>query len=142
MPPSASERALRWVLRYLGLVSMLALVAVFMPYTWMDAIHRALGMGPLPSQPVVGYLARSLSLFYALLGGLLWLLAAHPRRHRDVLRYLAGAFIVFGVILFGVDQAEGLPPLWRCAEGPMVIAFGLLIACLSARLSPAGRDCG
>jgi hypothetical protein len=130
-----SERALRFLLRYVGFVSMLALVAVFMPGAWMDATHRWLGMGALPSEPIVGYLARSLSLFYALLGGLLWFLSMDPQRHRAVLLYLATAFILFGVIMLGVDYSEGLPPWWKRAEGPIVILFGSVMLWLTSRVS-------
>jgi hypothetical protein len=44
------------------------------PYSWMNAIHQWLGLGVLPDAPVAGYLARSTSAFYAMLGGLLWVL--------------------------------------------------------------------
>ncbi len=101
-----NETILRILLRYMGLVTMLALVAVFMPYSWMNATHRWLGLGDLPATPVVGYLARSLSLFYALLGGLLWFLSGNPRRHRAVLLYLGAAFVVFGLVCFGIDFVE------------------------------------
>ncbi len=133
------ERALRLFLRYIGSVSLLAMVAVLMPYAWMDATHRWLGMGPLPSEPVVGYLARSLSLFYALLGGLLWVLSFNPRRHRPVLLYLATAFVFFGLTLLGIDYAEGMPPFWKRGEGPIVIVFGVAIFWLAF---PLGQTAG
>lgn len=134
--PTASERVLRILLRYLGCITLLALVAVFMPYAWMDATHRWLGLGPLPPEPVVGYLARSLSLFYALLGGLLWLCSFDLHRHRAVLCYLGVALILFGLVLWGVDFAEGLPNLWKFGEGSVVILYGSLISVLTARLKP------
>ena len=122
---------------------MLALVPVFMPYAWMDATHRALGMGTLPAVPVIGYLARSLSLFYALLGGLLVLCSFDPHRHRAVLSYMGAAFIFFGIVIWGVDFLEGMPGYWRTVEGPIVIVFGAAILTLSARLkawaSPKNR---
>jgi hypothetical protein len=132
-----SERLLRFLLRYLGSVSLLACVAVFMPFGWMDATHRWLGMGPLPREPIVGYLARSLSLFYALLGGLLWLCSSNLRRHRSIITYLGSAFICFGAVMWGVDTLEGLPAWWRHVEGPMVILFGSVIGVLSRRLPAA-----
>jgi hypothetical protein len=131
---SLSERILCFLLRYIGGVSMLAMVAVCMPYTWMDATHRWLGMGALPANPVVGYLARSLSLFYALLGGLLVRLSFDPRRFRHVLLYLGAGFIVFGAIMWMVDFAEGLPPFWKYSEGPIDIFYGVLILGLASRL--------
>ena len=69
------ELFLKWFIRYIGSVSMLAAFAVVMPYSWMNAIHGWLGMGELPADPIVGYLSRSTSAFYALFGGLLWLVS-------------------------------------------------------------------
>jgi len=132
--PPLAERLLCYLLRYLGIVSLLALVAVFMPYTWMDAAHRWLGLGPLPDAPVVGYLARSLSLFYALMGGLLVVCSFDLHRHQLVLRYLAAAFLFFGLVMWGVDIVEGMPGYWKHTEGPMVIAFGSLILMLTSRI--------
>jgi hypothetical protein len=129
-----SERILCFLLRYIGGVSLLALVAVCMPYTWMDATHRWLGMGALPDNPVVGYLARSLSLFYALLGGLLWQLSFTPRRFRPVLLYLGVGFIVFGAVMWRVDSVEGMPGFWKHSEGPLVIFYGGLLLWLSSKL--------
>jgi hypothetical protein len=133
----SSERLLRFVLRYIGTVSLLALLAVFMPYTWMDATHRWLDMGPLPAEPIVGYLARSLSLFYACLGGLLWVCSFDLLRHRPVLCYLGAAFILFGLVMWGVDFAEKMPDYWKHCEGPMVAVFGVIILGLSVRLKSA-----
>lgn len=134
LPGSRSETLLRVLLRYLGSSSLLALVAVFMPYSWMDATHRWLGMGTLPPEPVVGYLARSLSLFYALMGGLLWLCSFDLHRHRIVLCYLGAAVSFFGAVMWGVDFAVHMPPYWRHVEGPMVIVFGAVILGCSVRL--------
>ncbi len=133
---TSPERVLRFLLRYLGSVSLLALVAVFMPSAWMDATHRWLGMGPLPSEPIVGYLARSLSLFYALLGGLLWFCSFDLQRHLAVIRFLGGAFIAFGLVMGGVDRVVGLPAWWQHGEGPIVILFGGILVGLSLRLRP------
>jgi len=137
-PRPISERLLCYSLRYLGFVSLLALVAVFMPYTWMDTTHRWLGLGELPTEPVVGYLARSLSLFYSLMGGLLLVCSFDLHRHRAVLLYMGAAFVCFGIVMWGVDLVEGMPGYWKHTEGPMVIAFGSLILALTARLRSAG----
>lgn len=132
------ERILSFLARYLGAVSLIALIAVFIPYAWMDTIHQALGMGKLAPDPIVGYLARSLSLFYALMGGLLLLCSFDLRRHRLVLCYLGSAFIFFGLIMWGVDFIEGMPGYWRNIEGPLVIGFGLAILIPALRLKEGG----
>ncbi len=128
------DRFFKLFLRVIGTAALFAAGAVVMPYSWMDAIHRWLGLGELPSEPIVGYLARSTSAFYALFGGLLWAVSFDLRRHRVVLCYLGGATIVFGAVLFAVDFFEGLPLYWTIGEGPFNVVFGVVILVLACRL--------
>lgn len=127
------DRLLRPPLRIIGAAALLSIVAVVMPYSWMNAIHHWLGMGALPTEPVVGYLARSTSAFYALFGGLLWVVSWDLHRYRPVLCYLGAAVILFGITLFFVDLLEGMPLYWRVVEGPINMGFGALILVLSSR---------
>ena len=137
-----SEHALRLILRLLGSSSLLALIFVAAPYAWMDSIHSTLGMGQLPDSPVVGYLARSTSAFYALLGGLFWVVSFDLVRHRPVLIYLGAAIASFGLVLLIVDWTEGMQSFWTVWEGPFVIAFGLTLLFLSrsVRQQPGRGD--
>ena len=127
-------RFLRLFLRIIGTAALLALVAVVMPYSWMNAVHEWLGMGTLPSEPIVGYLARSTSAFYALLGGLFWVASFDLHRHRMVLCYLGIVIVIFGTVLFVVDLLEGMPLWWTIGEGPFNIVFGVVILALARRL--------
>jgi hypothetical protein len=129
------ERLFKLFLRIMGTAALLALVAVVMPYSWMNAIHKRLGMGKLPAEPIVGYLARSTSAFYALLGALLWVVSSDLVRHRLILRFLGVAIIVFGGMLLIVDFVEGMPLWWRFWEGPINMAFGTIILILSNRIA-------
>ena len=131
------ERFLQLLLRIIGGAALLAIPCAVMPYEWMDATHRWLGLGEMPSEPIVGYLARSTSAFYALLGGLLWTISWDLRRHRLVLCYLGYAVIVFGAFLFAVDWLEGMPHYWVWGEGPFTVVFGVLILWSSRRLDSA-----
>ena len=129
------EAILRLALRIIGAASLPALVFVVAPYSWMNTIHEEwLGLGTLSSQPVVGYLARSTSAFYAMLGGLMILLSLDPRAHRPVILYLGWAVASFGVALIFIALAEGLPSYWSLWEAPFTAAFGVLIIWLTRRL--------
>lgn len=130
---SAPERQLQLFLRVIGFVAFLAIGAVVMPWSWMNEIHGALGMGELPREPIVGYLARSTSAFYAMYGGLAWIVAADLKRYRPVVNYLGIATIVLGIALVGIDFAEGMPWWWSGGEGPLDLAFGVAILALNAR---------
>lgn len=121
------------LLRIIGTASLLALVAVAMPYAWMDSIHAGLGMGALPSDPIVGYLARTLSAFYALYGGLLWTLSFDTKRHHAIIRYIGFATFGFGLILVAIDWTEGMPFYWKLVEGPIAIVYGVSILRLNGR---------
>jgi len=128
------ERYFKLLLRVIGTAALFALVAVVMPYSWMNTIHQRLGLGELPPEPIVGYLARSTSAFYAFFGGLLWLISSDLRRYRLVLIYVGAATVVFGTILFIVDLREGLPLYWCLTEGPINTAFGVIIMFLSHKI--------
>jgi hypothetical protein len=131
---TTEARWFQFFLRTIGSASLLAVFAVFLPYETMNATHQWLGMGKLPDAPIVGYLARSTSAFYAILGGLLWLASFDLPRHRLLLGYIGGALAVLGVVLFGVDIIEGLPGYWIAIEGPADTLFGLTIYLWSRRI--------
>ena len=131
-----THKILKTMLRLMGSSSLLALIFVAAPYRWMDAIHSALGMGQLPDEPVVGYLARSTSYFYAMLGGFFWVISFDLSRHRRVLLYLGAAIALFGPVLLVVDWSEGMPSFWTLWEGPFVTVFGVVLLYLSRRVEP------
>ena len=128
------ERLLVWLLRLFGASTLTALGAVFMPHDWMNLIHQRLGMGELPHLPIVGYLTRSISALYALHGALLIFLSLDVRRYLPLVRFLGAASVVMGVLLLGLDLAVGMPGFWTVAEGPPVVALGLVILVLARRV--------
>lgn len=136
---STRDRFLQVLLRIVGTAGLLAIPFVLAPHSWIDAIHQGLGMGQLPGAPVVGYLARSASALYAILGGLLWTVSFDVRRHRMVLSYLGFALILFGGATLAVDFGQGMPIWWRLAEGPLHVACGAVFVWLSWRMDQPGR---
>ena len=131
----ATDRTLKLLLRLCGGSMLFAMIFVVAPESWMMAIHEALDMGTLPTVPVVGYLARSISAFYAMFGGLFLLVSFDVVRHRTVLVYLSWATTVFGVVMVGIDLFEGMPTSWTLSEGPFAILFGLALLWFSTRLA-------
>lgn len=121
------DRFLLLFLRTAGAVAGSAALCAVMPLRAMDAVHRALGMGPLPSQPIVAYLARSTSAFYALLGALLWALSLDLARYRPLVRGTGVAFIALGLLLLWTDITSGMPLFWQVAEGPVDALFGAFL---------------
>ena len=130
-----SENALRILLQIIGVVFLVALLAVVMPTPWMDTIHRRLGLGELPRAPIVEYLTRSLSLMYALLGALFLYMARDVRRYASLVSFFAAVSIVAGGILLGIDLYAGLPLDWIVFEGPVAVVLSVVLLVLARRVS-------
>ena len=128
------EKILVWLLRISGIILLTALVPVAMPFSWMQVIHRYLGMGELPAGPIMGYLTRSLSLFYAMHGALIIFVSLDIRRYLPVVKFLAVVAILFGVSMVVLDSAVGMPLYWILCEGPFVIPLGIVMLWLAGRI--------
>jgi hypothetical protein len=127
-----SDRRLRTLLRVVGVLTLLALFAVFMPKSWMASTHRWLGLGELPDAPIVQNLARSVSFFYALFGAVCLVLATDLERYRPLVRFLGVAVVLFGIALLVIDLAAEMPAWWTASEGLSTIVIGALM-CAFAR---------
>ncbi len=131
---NGSERILKLLLRLFGAATGLAIFAVFMPLSWMAACHERLGLGAMPAGPVVEYLARSVSAFYAILGGLLLLASSDVRRHAAVIAYVAVVCLLGGAGVFVLDLLLALPWWWTWGEGPLTVLMGIIILLLQRRV--------
>jgi hypothetical protein len=129
---AARARLLEALLRLAGCVTATAFFAVLLPPEWMAASHAWLGLGEFPRAPVVDYLARSAAALYGFHGLLVLLVSTDPVRHRTFVSFVAFVNITFGVMLLAIDLYAGMPWWWTAGEGPLVIAFGAVIALLNA----------
>jgi hypothetical protein len=132
MPPDdptrrAARRLLVIVLRAFGVLDLAALAAVFLPLRWMAAAHAGLGLGVMPTGPLVGYLARSASVLYALHGALVLFLSFDVRRYWRLIAFLAAAAVLHGAVMLGIDLAEGMPLWWTAGEGLGFAATGVVV---------------
>jgi hypothetical protein len=135
-----AERALVILLRVSGLVLLTALFTAVMPFTWMDEIHRRLGLGELPDLPIMGYLTRSLSAMYALHGALVFFVSLDVRRYLPVVKCVFVLGILFGFGMLVLDQAVGMPRRWAYCEGPSIIILSGILLSLASRVPQALPD--
>jgi hypothetical protein len=110
------DRLLRWLLRFCGVMMLLALPAVFFSIAAMDAVHQKLGLGKLPEGPIVLYLARALSVFYAGFGMLTLLISSDTERYRPIITWWGVVSIALGGLLVGIEWSAGLPGPWMIGE--------------------------
>jgi hypothetical protein len=127
------------VLRALGGLDLCALGAVVLPLRWMAAAHAWLGLGAMPEGPLVGYLVRSASALYALHGATVLFISFDVRRYWNLITFLAAAAVLHGILMLGIDLAEGMPVWWTSVEGLGFAATGLaVLAAQWAAGSPPG----
>lgn len=129
-----SELAIIVIMRFMGVSALLAIFAVFFPYSWMNACHAYMGLGTLPDEPIVSYLARSLSSFYAVHGIITLYVSFDIRRYRGYIALWGMLLASMGVLLLGIDLSSGMPPSWTFSEGPPTITIGLTVLWLQRKI--------
>ena len=139
MPPRTAtnmtdHRALIILLRAVGVLSCTAIFACVMPTTWIAATHRGLGLGDFAAAPITQYLARSLSAFYAIFGGLAIVVSTDVQRYAPIIRFLAYVTLAFGVLITGIDLVVGMPTSWTLFQGPMTFILGVILLLLARRV--------
>jgi hypothetical protein len=126
---STEERYLKLLLRVVGIVTLPAIVAVFMPHSWLVWSVQYTEPGT-PVKVLVSYLARLLSAFYVLLGLMFLLFAADVRRYAGPIRLVA-LWSLMAVAGFLIQAVPALVKggfgwfLWFVAGD---VAFGLALA--------------
>ncbi len=133
-----AEQGLTIALRIIGIAALCAIPAIFFPYSWMNAIHQYVGLGPLPDEPIVSYLSRSLSLFYAGHGVIALYAASDVRRNHGLVKVLGWLFLISGLTILGIDLHAGMPTLWTVSESPFVIVVAGLVLVLQRHIRRAG----
>ena len=81
------EKFLIIILRVSGLLLVTAFIAVFLPYETMTKIHRQIGLGEMPQLPILAYLARSVSLFYAIHGIILLYISFYSLQYESSIEW-------------------------------------------------------
>ena len=125
------QRFQAWLLRLSGSVEILAFLAVVMPRSWMETAHTWLGMGEMPSGPVVMFMIRQASFTYGMHGISLWVIASDVERFRLLVLLNAIAYLVAGPIFFLIDYNAGMPGWWAVGDLFACASFGGLLLWLS-----------
>lgn len=131
-----NDRILRVILRVIGCTGMLAYPCALFPFAWMNAIAQWAGIGTLPDDPIVGYLARSLSFFYGMTSTMVLVCSTDIDRYRRLIRVFGALAFALGALLLTYDATSGMPRWWTFVEGVPTMAAAALIWWLAGRSAP------
>jgi hypothetical protein len=140
---NSPERHLKLLLRVVGIVTLPAVVAVFMPHSWLVCSVQYAEPGT-PVKVLVSYLARLLSAFYVLLGLMFLVFAADVRRYAGPIRLVAlwSLMAVVGFVIYGVPALVkgGFGWFIWFAAGDVAFGFFMAVTILLLQWSMAGYD--
>jgi hypothetical protein len=125
------KNLLAWLLRYIGVLEMLAFLAVVMPRAWMETSHAWLGLGSMPEGAVLIFLIRQASYAYGMHGLSLWIIASDLTRFRTLVLFNGISFVLAGPVFFLIDHTSGMPSWWTAIDGPSCALFGIAMLWLS-----------
>ena len=120
-----------WLLRLVGLVEMLAFIAVIMPHSWMEAAHAWLGLGQMPEGAVLKFLTRQASYTYGMHGISLWILSWDVKRFRPLILLNGISFLLSGPVFFIIDYNAGMPMWWTVEDSVSCALVGVALLWLS-----------
>lgn len=137
---SHSEKCLKSILRLNGILGIMAVVAVVMPHAWLAGCVSKVEPG-LPVEFLVGYLARSLSMFFVLVGTFLVIFSTDVVRYRVPITVVA-IWILMAILCFGAYSWPYLSDLSKqwffwfvVGDAAWSFAFALAILVLQFRVS-------
>ena len=134
---SSIEWFVAWILKVSGGVVCCSVLTIFLPVSWMTYTHGLLGLGEMPIDPIVIYMARSLSAMYLAHGALVLFVGLNVKEHWNLVPLIASINCCLGVILLLTDLSCPMPWYWTAMEGPPIFLIGALIFALWRR---ANRD--
>ena len=137
---SRPQHQLRLLLRCVGVPCSLALVAVVMPTASMDAIHRWLGMGGFPEEPIAGYLARSTSALCGVYGLLLLTLSRDVTRFGPLITLQGIAIPILATGAMLMMWSTEMPLWWPATDAIGGCLFGASVLWLQKRIPAQALD--
>lgn len=124
---------LRLLLRVAGTVEILAFFAVIMPRSWMELSHSWLGLGVMPSGPLIMFMIRQASYSYGMHGISLWVIASNVERFRVLIIFNGIAFLLAGPVFFLIDHYSGMPWWWTVGDSLSCASLGAAFLWLSRK---------
>jgi hypothetical protein len=120
-----------WLLRLAGATEILAFISVVMPRSWMEVSHAWLGLGEMPSGPIIMFMIRQASYVYGMHGISLWVLASNVERFRPLIILNGISFLLAAPVFFIIDYTAGLPLWWTVFDSVGCGFFGAALLLLN-----------
>jgi hypothetical protein len=122
--PMSNQRMLEWLLRLVGVIELLAFIAVVMPRSWMEVSHEWLEMGRMAEGSLIMFMIRQASYAYGMHGISLWILATDVVRFRPLVIFNGISFLLAAPVFLVIDYTSGMPWWWTISDPLACGVFG------------------
>jgi hypothetical protein len=127
-------RLLTWFLRASAILFLSAALAVVMPTAWMASVYEAMDLGTFPDVPLMQYMTRSLSAFYAILGVNYLYMSLDVPRYLPLLRFSVPVTMAFTAVIIALDLWIPMPISWTLGEAVSLLGWTLALWWLLRRV--------
>lgn len=105
----------------------------------MEVSHAWLGMGEMPSGPLVMFMIRQSSYTYGMHGVSLWVLASNVVRFRTLVMLNGIAYLLAAPVFFLIDLSSGMPWYWTVSDCLGCGFLGAALLLLNRRVPVPGN---
>jgi hypothetical protein len=97
----------------------------------MEVLHSWLGLGEMPSGPIIMFMIRQASYAYGMHGVSLWVMATDVRRFQPLIIFNGISFLLAAFVFALIDYSAGIPAWWTVIDAFGCGSFGIVTLILS-----------
>ena len=120
-------RALKICLWIAGVLCLLSVVGLFLPFSACESIAKVFGIESLPDSPLAMYGVRLMSATYAAVGVFFIILALRPMDYGVLVPFSGLAAVFVGVVCGITGLVVGMPVLWFLGDSVPCVVLGVLV---------------
>lgn len=120
-------RGLKVCLRIIGVLCLLALVALFLPVAALESISNAFAPVKFPDSLAFAYVLRGVFATYAAVGVFYLLLARDPLGYGMLTPFSGAAAVFVGLACLVAGLITGVPAVWILGDAGSCTILGLLV---------------
>jgi hypothetical protein len=120
-------RGLKICLWVTGILCLLSVVWLFLPFSVYEAIGRSFGIEPLPDWPLFMYAMRTMAATFIGIGAYFIILALEPMKYKVLVPFSGLVAVFIGMVCVIAGTTAAMPVMWYLADALSCIILGSLI---------------
>lgn len=120
-------RALKICLWITGVLCLLAVVGLFIPFSGCEAVAGFFGIESLSDSPLVMYCIRTMAATFAGIGVYFIILASDPVKYGVLVPFSGSVMVFIGLVCAVTGMMVKMPLMWVMGDSLSCLVLGVLI---------------